>query len=368
MTLTALSSAASMASSMEDGVIAAAAAAAVAAGAIMAAAKNQSSEIPHHISGSPGSGHHSKGEHGATAGPPVDDEGSSCEESEAEDYDECIEIEDDAVPRASKESTGKLWTKEQFPEGTDGAANFEMANLIAAQEYSCPCNDRHNCIGSERLSILQLYNYRKTFRETAAQQGGLRDASRKDLEAHFDRQTKSFTRSFVVGPLGDCCEASAGLAKGISFATFANSRADTTKEKPWHAGRCQLRKKVESEERARLQALAPFVSCSVMAPPVTRRAHSMRHLSGAELGTDTVHNDTRFGTPSDRQEGNGPGSTGGRAQRPTPWKRCASALTRDEPCGVLCEATRPSEGPLLPGDLLACATSAVVADARTRLQ
>ena len=39
----------------------------------------------------------------------------------------------------------------------------------------------------------------------------------------------------------------------------------------------------------------------------------MRRLSGAELGTDTDHNDTRTDTPSARQEGNGPGSTGGRA-------------------------------------------------------
>ena len=49
----------------------------------------------------------------------------------------------------------------------------------------------------------------------------------------------------------------------------------------------------------------------------------MRRLSGAELGTDTVHNDTRTDTLSDRQEGNGPGSTGGRAHPsssvPAPW-------------------------------------------------
>ena len=50
-----------------------------------------------------------------------------------------------------------------------------------------------------------------------------------------------------------------------------------------------------------------------MAPPMTRRAHAMRRLSGAELGTDTDHNDTASDTPSARQEGNGPGSTGGRA-------------------------------------------------------
>ena len=57
----------------------------------------------------------------------------------------------------------------------------------------------------------------------------------------------------------------------------------------------------------------PLVSCLVMAPPVTRRAHSMRRLSGAELGTDIDRNDTRTGTPRDRLDGNGPGSTGGRS-------------------------------------------------------
>ena len=129
-----------------------------------------------------------------------------------------------------------------------------MQNLIAAQQWTCPCTDRRNCIGEERLKILELYEYRRTFRTTAATHGGLRDASRKDLQAHYDKKTKTFTRSFVVGPLGDCCAPSAGLAKGLSFDNFAKSRADTTKEKPWHAGRCQLRSKVESEERAVIQA------------------------------------------------------------------------------------------------------------------
>ena len=64
-----------------------------------------------------------------------------------------------------------------------------------------------------------------------------------------------------------------------------------------------------------LGRLVPFVSCLVMAPIMTRRALAMRRLSGAELGTDTDHNDTRTDTLNDRQDGNGPGSTGGRAQR-----------------------------------------------------
>ena len=52
-----------------------------------------------------------------------------------------------------------------------------------------------------------------------------------------------------------------------------------------------------------------------MAPIVTRRSERIRRLSGAELGTDIDRNDTRTGTPRDRLDGNGPGSTGGRSQR-----------------------------------------------------
>ena len=49
--------------------------------------------------------------------------------------------------------------------------------------------------------------------------------------------------------------------------------------------------------------------------PLTRRARAVCSLSGAELGIDTgTGNDMRNGTTrSTREEGNGPGSTGGRA-------------------------------------------------------
>ena len=50
--------------------------------------------------------------------------------------------------------------------------------------------------------------------------------------------------------------------------------------------------------------------------PVTRRApRAVRSLSGAELGIDT-DNGMRYGTTQSTpgEEGNGPGSTGGRAQ------------------------------------------------------
>ena len=58
----------------------------------------------------------------------------------------------------------------------------------------------------------------------------------------------------MVGALGDCCSASAGLAAGLSFATFANSRADVTKDRPWHAGRCEQSSKQDGVERAHLEA------------------------------------------------------------------------------------------------------------------
>ena len=49
------------------------------------------------------------------------------------------------------------------------------------------------------MDILELYDHRKTFRTTAAQKGGLRDANRLQLEQHYAKSLGSFTRSFVVG-------------------------------------------------------------------------------------------------------------------------------------------------------------------------
>jgi hypothetical protein len=182
-------------------------------------------------------------------------------ESEAEDYDAecdaCDEDEDNAGGNArgkSKSTSGKLWSNAQFPEGVRGACNFDFANLAAAQTWSCPCADRHNCIGADRLKGADLYDHRKKFMTTASLKGGLRDANRTQLLNHYDRATKQFTRSFVVGPLGDCCAASFGLANGISFATFAESRADVTKDRPWHAARCKQKSAQDSMERAHLES------------------------------------------------------------------------------------------------------------------
>ena len=173
-----------------------------------------------------------------------DEEDSDEEEVSSEDESECgsdeesgsdgAEDQDEPVPdRLASSRSRKLWSALQFPEGMTGANNYDLTNLVAAQKWKCPCTDRVSCIGLERLKTMELYEYRKAFRTTAANHGGLRDASRTDMAGHFDGKSGTFSRSFVVGSLGDCCAASAGLAKGLSFHTWADSRADVRQGRPW---------------------------------------------------------------------------------------------------------------------------------------
>lgn len=148
----------------------------------------------------------------------------------------------------------KLWSKLQFPEGTIGHKNWDMANLVAAQEWCCPCKDRANCISNDRLRVLDLYEHRKNFRLTAHLRGGFRDACRDDLMLRYDGASKTFVRSFKVGPLVDCCAASAGLAAGVSFQTWSNARADVRLQRPDHKGRVLVRARAQSMQRAHLNA------------------------------------------------------------------------------------------------------------------
>lgn len=159
-----------------------------------------------------------------------------------------------ATPSVTNPLAGKLWTKVQFPEGTDGPSNWDLANLAAAQEWDCPCVDCRNCIGSERIPLLHLYEYRKKFRTTAKSSGGFRDAARSEMEVRYDASQNIFMRSFKVGEVVDCCAASAGLAKGLSFGTFASARADVTKKRPKSEGRREGAEKQQSVERAHLNA------------------------------------------------------------------------------------------------------------------
>eukprot|EP00965_Chrysotila_dentata_P184811 6101616-Pleurochrysis_carterae.AAC.1 len=87
--------------------------------------------------------------------------------------------------RVGKKGAGKLWTLQQFPEGTKGASNWDPENMDAAQAWSCPCPDRRNCIGAERINSQYLFEYRKTFLTTTHRRGGMRDAMRTELEGHY---------------------------------------------------------------------------------------------------------------------------------------------------------------------------------------
>ena len=113
--------------------------------------------------------------------------------------------------------------------------------------------DRQNCISEDRLNVLELYEYRKKFLTTCANDGGKRDAARKEMAQHADA-AGNLSRSFVVGPLNDCCVASAGLAKGISFGSWASARADLRKKRPLKVGRTQVRVRAESMQRRTLEA------------------------------------------------------------------------------------------------------------------
>jgi hypothetical protein len=62
---------------------------------------------------------------------------------------------------------GKLWGSEQFPEGSGTTyACWDWANIMAAQEWVCPCKDRRNCIGRERLRPEDLLLHRKEYQTT----------------------------------------------------------------------------------------------------------------------------------------------------------------------------------------------------------
>lgn len=109
-----------------------------------------------------------------------------------------------SVSRSS--GAGKLWSRKEFPEGTKGHKNWDISNLLAAQSWTCPCRDRKNCIGTDRLhSVLELYDHRKAFRTTAHLRGGYRDACREDMQQRFDASSNTFTRSFKVFSVHSKC-------------------------------------------------------------------------------------------------------------------------------------------------------------------
>lgn len=145
---------------------------------------------------------------------------------------------------------GKLWTASEFPEGVRGPANWDLLNLKRAQEWICPCSDRP-CLSKERYPRVDaIYDFRKTFQTTCKKDGGKRDAFRKRfLEPSYSSSYGTFSRSVRIGDLNDNCVAAAGLAAGLSFATYSDARTDVRKNRPFHGGRVEQRDKLESEER-----------------------------------------------------------------------------------------------------------------------
>ena len=206
-------------------------------------------------------------------------ESELCEScSEAEDGGAGISTAAFKTPSAHP-GAGKLWTKDQFPEGVDGPANWDLDNLTAAQAWDCPCLDRRNCIGSERIPVLHLYEYRKKFRTTAKGTGGFRDTARKEMEERYDISSRTFMNQFKVGEAVDCCAASAALAKGLSFGTFAAARADVTKTRPTSEGRRTVCSKQESEERAHLNAYIRVVRGGSEGPKGGSVVHNKWHVA-----------------------------------------------------------------------------------------
>ena len=159
-----------------------------------------------------------------------------------------------AAASSQSSSNGKLWSKSQFPEGMGAKCN-DMSNLAAAQAWTCPCPDRTSCIGKERMpNIFDLYEHRKKFQNSHRSGGGMRDGMRDLMANHYSTATKSMSRSFVVGPLNDCCAASAGLAAGLNFGTWAQARADMRKDRPKAGGRKKVKYANESAARGIIDA------------------------------------------------------------------------------------------------------------------
>eukprot|EP00965_Chrysotila_dentata_P198795 6179026-Pleurochrysis_carterae.AAC.1 len=118
-------------------------------------------------------------------------------------------------------------TKAQFPARIKDARNFETSNIIAAQA---------------------------PWQESAPRKGGKRDAMRANLEEHYSSADRSFSRSFVVGPLNDVCATAFWLACGLTVQTYQIACADCRMQRPTHKGRIPKRDAVESQERSHLNA------------------------------------------------------------------------------------------------------------------
>eukprot|EP00965_Chrysotila_dentata_P261906 6214404-Pleurochrysis_carterae.AAC.2 len=161
---------------------------------------------------------------------------------DATEADYPVDPKEDDKPR--RPPMIKLWSKEgQFPTGMEGCKNYMICGT-----YS-PLSS-----GTDSLDITLLYDHRREFQQNCSRQGGKRDAMRDILEAHYSKETMSFTRSFVIGGKNDCCAASMGLANGLSVATYYLSVTDCRQARGRHASRVKVHDKLVHASRTHLEA------------------------------------------------------------------------------------------------------------------
>ena len=100
--------------------------------------------------------------------------------AEESDFDEELLLEAAEAERSKqRRSSGKHWTKSEFPEGSSKNNIMHAGNLEAALNWRCPCVDR-NCLGAQRVNMVDIYKARQQFHSDVLH--SLRDKARKRLE------------------------------------------------------------------------------------------------------------------------------------------------------------------------------------------
>jgi len=144
----------------------------------------------------------------------------------------------------------RLWdARKVYPSGVK--LWRDTANCAAALKFECPCGEK--CL-SKVGDVIRLYEHRCQLRQETrrAKAGGMRDALRAKLEAHYDSRLREFQQSFVVAGCAAICERAFAVACGVSEATFVRARADVTHNRPTHAGRVTVQTEKISLQRRTL--------------------------------------------------------------------------------------------------------------------
>jgi len=152
----------------------------------------------------------------------------------------------------------RLWNSSaMYPNGV--ANPYHLPNIMAAFTYDCPCSRK--CLsrvqayhGHEAGHVLCTHRQGIRARAKELGRGGLRDHTASVYASHFNKVVGAFTRSFVVGGVGDVCERAFAIATGLSEVTYARARRDAIADRPKHAARIVHRQQRESTDRVELDA------------------------------------------------------------------------------------------------------------------